>query len=139
MLRGNWTVTIAAQKIVVGRGLRFPNGKDYYALGRLPAGEMNKLEARYAQHLELLKRVGEILFYKFEGVKFRLADNTFYTPDFAVLGSDMLFELREVKGGIWEEDARCKIKVAASLYPFRFIAVTALPAKLGGGWKTEEF
>ena len=39
----------------------------------------------YAQTLELRKAAGEVAWYKFEGLKFRLADNTFYTPDFAVL------------------------------------------------------
>jgi hypothetical protein len=46
--------------------------------------------------------------------------------------------MREVKGH-WEEDARVKIKVAASIYPFRFIAVTARARKDGGGWVLEEF
>jgi hypothetical protein len=32
-----------------------------------------------------------------------------------------------------------KIKVAADLYPFRFIAVQALPKKEGGGWRVETF
>lgn len=118
--------------------MRFPNGKDYYALGRLPAGTMNKTEARYDQHLTLMQRAGLILWHKFEAVKLRLANNTFLTVDFAVLRADSMFELHEVKG-VWEEDSRAKIKIAADMYPFRFIAVTALPEKLGGGWQTEEF
>jgi len=51
------------------------------ALGRLPAGTMNKTEARYAQHLEQLMRAGDVLWWKFEGVKLRLADSTFLTVD----------------------------------------------------------
>ena len=35
-----------------------------------------------------------------------------------------VLELHECKG-FWRDDARVKIKVAASLYPFKFIAVTA--------------
>jgi hypothetical protein len=46
--------------------------------------------------------------------------------------------MHEVKG-FWTDDARVKIKVAADLYPFRFIAAQALPKKQGGGWKIEEF
>jgi hypothetical protein len=32
-----------------------------------------------------------------------------------------------------------KIKVAAALFPFRFLAVTAKPKRDGGGWREEEF
>lgn len=108
------------------------------ALGRLKAGEMNQTERRYAEHLEGLKQAGEIAWYRFEGIKFRLADNTFYTPDFAVMLADGRLEAHEVKGH-WQDDARVKIKVAADQYPIRFIAVTAKTKKAGGGWQMEEF
>ena len=108
------------------------------ALGRLKTGEMNKTEAAYFAHLGNLLHAGEILWFKFEGIKLRLADNTFYTCDFAVLAADCVLEMREVKG-YWQDDARVKIKVAASLYPFRFIAVTPRAKKNGGGWSVEEF
>ncbi len=105
-----------------------------YARGRMPAGTMNKTEAAFAAHLELQKHAGEVLWWKFEPLKLRLADTTFYTPDFAVLQSDGVLELCEIKG-FWRDDARVKIKVAASLYPFRFIAVK----KKGKGWEREDF
>ena len=108
------------------------------ALGRLKVGAMNKTEAAYAQTLEQRKTAGEVAWYKFEGLKFRLADNTFYTPDFAVLLAGGALEAHEVKG-YWQEDARAKIKIAADMYPLRFVAVQALPKKAGGGWKLEEF
>jgi hypothetical protein len=109
-----------------------------YALGRLKTGERNRTEAAYEAHLMLRLHAGEIAWFKFEGIKLRLADNTFYTPDFAVMLTDDTIEIHEVKG-YWEDDARVKIKVAADLYPFRFIAVTAEAKKRGGGWKVEEF
>lgn len=108
------------------------------ALGRLKTGQMNKTEAAYAAHLEALRAAGELLWFKFEGLKLRLADNTFYTPDFAVLHHTGLLEVHEVKGH-WQDDARAKIKVAADLYPFRFIAVRARSKKDGGGWDAEVF
>lgn len=108
------------------------------ALGRLKAGAMNKTEQAYGAYLETLKSAKEIDWYKFEGVKLRLADNTFYTPDFAVMGANGLMEMHEVKG-FWQDDARVKIKVAADLYPFRFIAVKARAKKNGGGWDREVF
>lgn len=108
------------------------------ALGRLKTGQMNKTESAYCQLLELRKRAGEIVWYRFEGVKLRLADNTFYTPDFAVMLSTGEMEMHEVKG-FWTDDARVKIKVAAEQYPFRFIAVKPKAKKAGGGWEVEEF
>ncbi|PRC92658.1 DUF1064 domain-containing protein [Solimicrobium silvestre] len=109
-----------------------------YALGRLKQGVMNKTEAAYAAHLELLKHAGDVLWYKFEGVKFRLADATFYSPDFAVLTKNNELQIHEIKG-FWQDDAKVKIKVASDLYPFRFIAVYAIPKKNGGGWRQEDF
>ncbi|MGE8218564.1 MAG: DUF1064 domain-containing protein [Stenotrophomonas acidaminiphila] len=99
---------------------------------------MNQTEAAYAEHLRALQHAGEILWFRFEGIKLRLADNTFYTPDFAVLAADGVMELHEVKG-FWQDDARAKIKIAADQYPFRFIAVRVRPKKEGGGWAVEEF
>ena len=84
---------------------------------------MNTLESRYAREvLEVRKLAGEIESWKFEALKFRLADSTFYTPDFMVHFKDHI-EMHETKG-LWREDARVKIKVAAEMFPmFRFIAV----------------
>lgn len=112
--------------------------KAMYALGRLKVGAMNKTEAAYDQHLALLQHAGEIQWRKFEGLKLRLADNTFYTPDFAVMAADGVMEVHEVKG-FWQDDARAKIKIAADIYPFRFLAIKAKAKKDGGGWAVEAF
>ena len=116
---------------------------------RRKPGERNKTEAAYEQHLELLKRAGEIDSYSFEGIKLKLADNTFYTPDFLVFANDMTLEIHDVKGtskklrasGIkesvpWiEEDAKLKLKIVAKLYPFRVFATFKTP----DGWQKIEF
>lgn len=112
--------------------------KAFYALGRLKTGEMNKTEAAYDAYLGEQKHAGNILWHKFEAIKLRLADNTFYTSDFAVLANDMILELHEVKG-FWQDDGRVKIKVAAAMYPFRFVAVKQRAKKNGGGWEREAF
>lgn len=105
------------------------------ALGRLPAGQMNKTEARYAAHLDVLKNLGLVLWWAFEAVTFRLAPRTSYTPDFLVLTRDGVLEVHECKGH-WTDDARVKIKVAAAMFPLVFKAVTAAR---GGTWHVEEF
>lgn len=110
--------------------------KNFYALDRLKTGQMNKLEALYEERLTMLRACGEVLWFKFEGVKLRLADNTFYTPDFAVIAADGQLQMHEAKG-FWQDDARAKIKIAADLYPFKFIAVKKKAKKDGGGWEVE--
>ena len=109
-----------------------------FALGRLRTGQMNKTEAEYAELLERRKWAGEVAWYKFEGVKLRLADNTFYPPDFAVMLATGEFQLHEVKG-YWQDDARVKIKIAADLYPFEFIAFRKRSKREGGGFSEERF
>jgi hypothetical protein len=108
--------------------------KRFLALGRLKTGVMNKTEAAYARHLEAQKHTGEVLWFRFEGMKFRLADKTSYTPDFAVMTKNLQLEMHEVKGH-WLDDARVKIKVAAEMYPVKFKAIKLVR----GGWEVEEF
>lgn len=112
--------------------------KRMQALGRLKTGVRNKTEQAYEAVLVARQRAGEVAWFKFEGLKMRLADNTFYTPDYAVMLTSGEIECHEVKG-FWTDDARVKIKVAADLYPFRFLAFRKLSAKAGGGFEEESF
>ena len=109
-----------------------------YAKGRLKAGQMNSTEEAYHQHLAQRQHAGEIVWFKFEAMTFKLADDTRYTPDFAVMLADGQMEIHEVKG-FWTDDARVKIKVAAELFPFEFIAIKKKAKKDGGGWEKEVF
>lgn len=109
----------------------------FRALGRLPKGlgdsRMNKTEAEYAQMLEIEQRAGGIAWWRFEAIKIRLADNTFYTPDFLVLRTDMRLELHEVKGAFVMDDAKVKLKVAAEMFP----AGVVLAQKVKKAWHVE--
>jgi len=97
--------------------------------------KMNNLEKSYAAFLDVLYKSGEITYYEFEPIKLRLADKTFYTPDFLVISNDGLIELHETKG-FWRDDARVKIKVAAEQHFYiKFIAIQ-LNNK---NWVREEF
>lgn len=106
--------------------------------GRSKPGTMNKTEADYAQALELQKIAGEVLWYAYEAITFKLANDTRYTPDFAVMDKEGFLECHECKG-YWDDKAKVKIKVAASLFPCRFIAIRKLTKKSGGGWEVEEY
>lgn len=103
-------------------------------------GTMNDTEQRYAAILDRMVEQKEIIEYAFEPCKLKLANNTFYTPDFLVTFADHM-EFQEVKGH-WEDDARVKIKVAARLFwQFDFMAVTfhkGAPTKgRADRWQTE--
>jgi len=93
---------------------------------RHESGRMNKTEAKYED--EVLKADPYYTEWKFESVKFRLADNTFYTPDFFVICFDGTVEIHEVKGW-WEDDARVKIKVFAEMYPEFVVVASRLEKK----------
>jgi|JI9StandDraft_1071089.scaffolds.fasta_scaffold19758_8 hypothetical protein len=104
------------------------------ALGRMKAGKMNKTEAAYAAVLDGRKHTGEVAWYAFEPINIRLADKCFYSPDFMVMLSSGEIEIHEVKG-FWTDDALVKIKVAATILPFKFIAVRLEK----GQWIKREF
>jgi len=117
-------------------------GKAKEGRGRLPQhvpGRMNKTEREYADYLDLQVAAGLIACWSFEPLKLRLADRTFYEPDFQVQTPAGHLELHEVKG-FWADDARVKIKVAAELHPcYLFKAVRKIAVKDGGGWEVEVF
>lgn len=84
---------------------------------------MNKTEARYAAHLDLLLTTGKIRGWGFQRITLRLGDDCRYTPDFDVQVEDGTLEYHEVKG-FWRDDAKVKIRVAADRYPwFSFRAI----------------
>lgn len=96
---------------------------------------MNKTERNYSQHLEKLKMNKEIVDWKHEPFNLRMADRTFYKPDFAVVTLLGFIEIHEVKGH-WRDDALVKIKAAAEMFPwFTFKAVR----NKNGHWKTRVF
>jgi hypothetical protein len=111
------------------------------ALGRLKKGKRNRTEAAYEAFLLSKAYAREIAWFRFEGIRLRLADNTHYTPDFAVMRNDGVMELHDVKGSkaVFTDDARVKIKVAAVQFPFVLKAVYPKTKRDGGGWEVEEF
>lgn len=84
---------------------------------------MNKTEARYADYLDALKCMGVLLWYAFETVKLRLADDMTYTPDFTILWADGRMSFVDVKA-YWAkkgkpgitEDSLAKMKMAGEIY-----------------------
>lgn len=113
---------MSQQVAAPGRGVR-----------RIP-GQMNKLEASYAVYLNQQKSAGLVLEYWFEGITFRLATDTRYTPDFLVQMPDLTLECHETKG-FMRDDAAVKLKVAAAMFPFRF----RLCRRSKAGWIIKDY
>lgn len=99
----------------------------------------SKLERKHAANLGLRKAAGEILDWKYEPIRIRLADNTFYTIDFLLLMADETIEAHEVKG--WHpniRDSRTRWKMAAEVLPwFRWRFITQ--PRGGGRWEIETY
>lgn len=110
------------------------------ALGRLKAGTMNRTEAAFSAYLEQRKQAGEILWYAFDAIKLRLADNTFLSVDFFVMNHDGGLYAIDVKGSpkIIEDDAKVKMKVAADKFCWPFFYAFPKAKKDGGGWTIVE-
>ncbi len=105
---------------------------------RRDAGTMNGLEKRYAGDiLAIRKAAGEIADWWYESVTLKLAPDTRYTPDFMVQLADGTLEFHECKG-FMEDHAAVKLKVAATLFPHKFVLVRRLTKKQGGGWDIKE-
>jgi hypothetical protein len=106
------------------------------------AGEPNKGEAAFGQHLEFEKQQGRILWYWFEQIKLKIGKKCWLTIDYVVVRADFRVELIDVKGrkgdGYYcREDAKVKLRAIADKFPVFKVAVV-WPRK-GGGWSREDF
>lgn len=95
----------------------------------------NKTEEAYGAFLEGKTKyfLNGLLDYRYEPLKFKLADKTYYTPDFMLIYNTHI-EFHEVKG-FKRDDAMVKLKVVARLFPwFKFVLITR---SKDGGWKNQ--
>jgi hypothetical protein len=104
-----------------------------------PKSKMNKTESRYADQLELLKRAGKIIDWRFNAIRFRIGEAAYYKPDFFIV-KPTHFEIHETKGS-WKAKgqtaAKVRLKACAELYPwFKWLSVQ-WDDKFG--WRFEEF
>lgn len=111
-----------------------------FAKGRLPSGQMNRTESAFAAELERQRAAGLIQWWKFEGIKLRLADKTFLTVDFAVLDAEGYLRMIDVKGAaaVIQDDFRAKVKVAAAMYPLQFFIAIPRAKRDGGGFSVTD-
>lgn len=114
------------------------------------SGRMNSTEAKFADMLELRKKAGEIVEWKFEALKFRVAHPTvirqervatspvWWAPDFMVMHTDGTLEFVDVKGSQHDAPAqRVKLMIVVDLFPmFRWLVARYSGSK--DGWKYEQ-
>ncbi len=84
--------------------------------------DMNATEERYAAHLEFLRAAGDIIWWKFGAIRLHLGSGAWFKPDFAVVTLTGAVEFHEIKG-FQREAAIVRWKVAAFLFPFRFLMI----------------
>jgi hypothetical protein len=100
------------------------------ARAAVPIGPtLNRLEERYAKHLTLRKAVGEVIAFWPHGITLLLGWDSRYTPDQLVQAADGVLEIHETKpsadgakirkGGGKTNDSVAKLRIAASMFPFR--------------------
>ena len=143
--RAEWTAFVEARE---KGSLPLPDPRPLKAHGRQRVEHKNKTESAYESHLNLRKITGEIVWFQFEGLTFKLANDTRYTPDFTLLLTDGTLECHEIKGTErrikksgenysvprFEDDARVKVEVAAAQFPIVFKVVY----KVDGNWIEKE-
>jgi hypothetical protein len=112
-------------------------GEAFYALGRLAKGDMNKTEAAYAQLLEAKKHTGEIIDWRFHPIRVRLADRTYYEPDFLVMTAARELQIHETKGAFTTDKGQMKIKLCAEVLPW--FRVFKCSKQKDGSWAIQEF
>lgn len=108
-----------------------------YALGRIAKGKMNGTETAYAQRLEALKHDGTIIDWKFHVLRVRLADNTYYEPDFIVMTAERELQIHECKGSFTTDKGQIKVKLCAEVLPW--FRVFKCSKQKDGSWVIQEF
>lgn len=109
----------------------------FQALGRMAKGRMNKTEAAYAQLLDAQKHDGIVREWKFHAIRVRLADRTFYEPDFIVVMADGEIQIREVKGSYTTPTGQMKVKMCAEV--LNFFRIIKASRQKDGSWTYQEF
>jgi hypothetical protein len=105
-------------------------------------GMMNRTEARFANHLEVQRILGQITAWEFEVDTLRLAPDMTYTPDFKVFDGDNPIRYYDVKGRHTWEDSIIKGKAAAVIFPqHEFYLATYVRAHLDarGNYRMERW
>lgn len=99
-----------------------------------PSTEEEKLNGTEKRWLERLRSVVCPEWIGIQCLTFKLGFDCRYTPDFVTIENG-IFTVYEVKGGLFREDAKAKLQIAARLYPmFRWV----LAVRKNNDWKISD-
>ena len=101
--------------------------------------ELSRLSLRNANNVTALAITG-VVAWTFEAIKLRLANGTFYTPDFTVNVErcPRHVQFHEVKGPYAQEDAKIKFKMAAAKFHM-FAEFCYITKGHDGSWNIETY
>lgn len=132
-------MTTLTRQDLAAMGMEVQNGKAVRritpaatALAELRAADRfrSKWDRERNDYLETMMFARRLRRFRYEPMRLRLADGSWYKPDFLVEHNDGRLELEEVKG-YRREAAIVRFKVARELYPmFTFTMIT----KRNGQW-----
>lgn len=102
------------------------------------AGEQSKHERAYEDHLRS-RLLHDVLWFAYEGVNLKLADGSYYKPDFCVMLADGTICMDEVKPGsinakgelrtVIGDVSALKLKLADERFPFCFRLISVVKGR----------
>ncbi|MBP0714837.1 hypothetical protein ABXK61_16145 [Burkholderia sola] len=104
------------------------------SLGHVRTRKVDAAIEAYGELLATLRLRGDVLWFRANPIKLRLADETYYGPNFAVMVASGHLEMHHVMDAAKNEPLTT-VKIAAEQFPFRFVAVHRDDSC---GWKFEE-
>ncbi|MBR8344678.1 hypothetical protein [Burkholderia ambifaria] len=104
------------------------------SLGRVRTRKVDAAIEAYGALLATMRSIGRVLWFRANPIKLRLADETYYCPNFAVMVASGHLEMHHVIDAANNEPLTT-VKIAAEQFPFRFVAVHRDDSC---GWKFEE-
>ncbi|KOR22976.1 hypothetical protein ABW54_03900 [Burkholderia cenocepacia] len=104
------------------------------SLGCVRTRKVDAAIEAYGELLATMRQIGRVLWFRANPIKLRLADETYYCPNFAVMVASGHLEMHHVVNAAKNEPLTT-VKIAAEQFPFRFVAVHRDDSC---GWKFEE-
>lgn len=92
------------------------------SLGRVRTRKVDAAIEAYGELLATLRLRGDVLWFRANPIKLRLADETYYGPNFAVMVASGHLEMHHVVDAA-KNESLTTVKIAAEQFPFRFVAV----------------